>query len=128
MSGGDELIGGSTVSARAATLPDPILFPLFPDVPLYRFDVTLDGVPFTLRLDYSGREDRWYLAVYDAQGVKVRSGMKVTSNWNTLRQCQNEGRPAGVLVFSDPRRPDSAAPAFAELGRRVLLFYFPGAA
>lgn len=108
------------------SLPDPILLPLFVDTPLYTERVTLDGVEFTLRFDYSGREDRWYFAVYDAAGAKVRSGMKITSNWNTLRLCQNEGRPAGVIVFSDPRAPNTAAPSFAELGRRVLLFYLPG--
>lgn len=109
------------------SLPDPILFPLFPDVPLYTMRVTLDGETFTLRFDYSGREDRWYLTVIDATGARVRSGMKITTNWNTLRLCQRGNRPKGILMFADPRRADAPAPAFADLGRSVALYYFPGA-
>lgn len=109
------------------SLPDPLEIPLFPDVPLYTERVTLDGSEYTLRFDYSGREDRFYLSVFDASGAAVRRGMKVTSNWNTLRLCQTSNRPPGVLFFSDPRAADTDAPGFAELGRRVRCFYFPGA-
>ena len=106
-------------------MADPVEIPLYPDVPLYTETVNLDGVDYLLRFDYSAKEDRWFLSVFSAAGAPLRLGVKVLSGWNTLRLCRITGRPPGLLFASDPRSPTADAPGFADLGRRVRLFYFP---
>jgi len=104
--------------------------PLFPEVSSYTETVPLDGVDFKLSFDWNGREDRWYLSLYDSVGVPVRTGMKVTPNWDLLVGCVAANRPAGKLAFLDARLVgfgSREAPGFASLGREVKLVYFSGA-
>lgn len=108
-------------------LSDPVQIPIFSDTPLYTQRVTLNGSEFLLRFDYSGKEDRWYLSVFDAAGIAVRRGVKVIPNWDALRLVATETKPRGILFFADGSRGAKSAPAFADLGRRVALFYFPEA-
>lgn len=106
-------------------LSDPVALPLFVDTPLYTERVTLNGREFLLRFDFTAKEDRWYLSIFDAAGVAVRRGIKIIPQWDMLRLCADERQPRGVVFFADLRGSGSAAPAFADLGRRVALFYFP---
>lgn len=109
----------------AKLLADPIAIPLFADAPLYTERVTLNGAEFLLRFDYTAKEDRWYLSIFDVAGVAVRRGIKILPQWDMLRLCADERQPRGILFFADLRGSGRAAPAFADLGRRVALFYFP---
>lgn len=102
---------------------------LFAGSPLHEQRVTLGGEDFVLRFDYSEREDRWYLSVYDAAGASVRRGMKVNCNWDVLRMGSATNRPAGALVFLDTtrNRDSGEAPTFGEFGRTVKLGYLSNA-
>lgn len=91
--------------------------------------VTLDGVEFALRFDYSGREDRWYLSVSVANtGEQVRRGMKVQANWDLLRLSVHPSRPPGALLFLDVRREAGSieSPGLYSFGRTVKLVYLSG--
>lgn len=109
-------------------LDDPKQIQLFPDTPLYTMRATLNGQAYTLRFDYAQREDRWYLSLYDAAGLPIRKGIKITSNVSTLRLTAFDARaPKGFLTFSDVTAETGGAgepPAYADLGRRVTLLYF----
>lgn len=106
-----------------------IEIPLFPETPLYDMTVTLDGSDYRLLFDWNGREDRWYLSLFDSAGSAVRRGMKVVPNWDLLYGCVYQNRPPGKLVFLDARTRAglNEAPNFQELGREVRLAYFSGA-
>lgn len=105
-------------------LNDPQTIPLFPDTPLYTMRVSLNGREFTLRFDYSQREDRWFLSLYDSAGSPIRKGIKITPNVSALRLARHDPRtPRGLLAFSDTT-PRIEAPGFADLGRRISLVYF----
>lgn len=95
------------------------------DTPLYTIEVALDGVRFTLRFDYSAREDRYYLSVYDADGAAVRRGLKVLPNVALLRLVRVDNRPASELVFWVPasKGADDVPPNYEALGRSVQLTY-----
>lgn len=95
--------------------------PLFPDQPSYQMKVTLSGVSFVLALDYNGRNDRWYLSVYDSLGNAIELRRKARINWPMLRRTVNAGRPKGVLLFFDAS--SDLPPGFSDLGRRVHLVY-----
>lgn len=105
-----------------------IEIPLFPETPLYDMTVTLDGVDFRLQFDWNGREDRWYLSIFDSTGAGIRRGLKVVPNWDLLGGCVALTRPEGKLFFLDSRtRGAQEAPNFYELGREVRLVYASGA-
>lgn len=92
-------------------------------VPLYDLRVNLGGSEFSLRFDYSEKEDRWYVAVRDANDAPVVSGRKVVPNTNLLATATGENRPRGLLFVNGP----AVAPGFAELGRTHFLFWAPSA-
>lgn len=93
--------------------------------PSYTQRVTLEGVEYGLRFDYSAREDRYYLTVQDAAGADLRRGIKVTPNANVLRLYAGASGPPGVVIFVDKRPTDAGgdAPGFADLGVSVTLGY-----
>jgi hypothetical protein len=90
------------------------------DVPLYTLRLTLEGSEFVLRFDYNGKEDRWYLSVYDGDANPIRRGVKIVVNQNVLRQCVHAGKPKGLLIFFGEENP-----TFSALGRIVKLYYLP---
>jgi hypothetical protein len=103
--------------------------PLFPDNPSYSMRVPLSGTDFILRLDYSGRQDCWYLDVSDANAAPIVLGMKIICDWPIMRKCRLPTRPVGQLIFTDLTSQGQStgvpglAPKFADLGRRVALYY-----
>lgn len=109
------------------TLPSTF-FQLPVDLPCFDSTITLGGVSFGLRLDWNGREDRWYLSLYDAAGAAVVRGRKVTPNVDMLRGVSWDNAPPGVLCFLARVGTDAAleAPGFKDLGRTVKLCYFEG--
>lgn len=100
---------------------------LFPETPLYEYRVSLSGREYRIRVDYNGREDRWYLYLLDAAGALVAGPMKVVCGRDMLGHDRWKADcPAGQLIAIDmagsPASP-GASPTWAELGRRVRLFY-----
>lgn len=107
-------------------LLEPDTISLFPDTPLYTMRVSMNGVDYTLRFDYSQREDRWYLSLYAIDGSLIRSGVKIVPSVpGVLRLFRHDARtPKGLLMFADPTSTEAEAPGFSALGRRVILLYF----
>jgi hypothetical protein len=93
----------------------------------YSFRTTLDGVDYQLELDWSSREERWYLSVLSAEGQLLSGRTKVLSNWPMLRYYHHRvGVPAGELIAVNTGSND-APPGLYELGigARCELTYFP---
>ena len=95
-------------------------------VPLFTQSVTLEGKDLVLRFDYNGREDRWYLDVRDEAGELVVGAVKVRCGQDLLAKARARAVLEGFLVALDlagtPASP-GAPPGYADLGRRVRLFY-----
>jgi hypothetical protein len=99
-----------------------IELPLFVDTPRYTMTVLLSGVSFGLLYDYNGREDRWYVSVFEADGVTpVWRSRKIVPGVPPLLRCRTTNRPAGTIFYSGQSDP----PRFAELGRTVRCLYDP---
>lgn len=100
---------------------------LFPDTPNYEYRLTLSHREYVLRVDWNGREDRWYLELLDANKKPISGRRKIVCGKPLLRHCHNNPScPPGDIVAVDERgSADSpgAAPSFQELGRRVKLQY-----
>lgn len=99
----------------------PTSIPLPLDTPRVQFSVSLDGSDYTLRLDYSEREDRWFLDVLTAAGAVVVAGVKLVASWPPLRGVVGRGRPPGMLFVVCA---NGEAPTFSTLGRSDSLLYY----
>jgi hypothetical protein len=101
---------------------DALAFPLFADIPRYTLDVTLDGTVFHLLFDWNGREDRWYLSVYESDGkTPVLLSRKIVPYLPVFLRCKNANRPKGELFFYGV----TSAPGFAAMGRTLKMGYQP---
>jgi hypothetical protein len=107
---------------------DPLEIPLSVETPLYLFRVTLDGREYVIRLDWNGREKRWYLDIGISESSWIRRGIKLVPNWPLLHRVSNKNKPPGHLFAIDLGTPSGDAPEFSDLGQRVKLFYFPAKA
>lgn len=100
--------------------------PLPLDIPLFTQTVTLEGKDLSMRFDYNGREDRWYLDVRDEDGELVVGAVKVRCGQDLLAKARARAVLEGYVLALDLAATDTnpgAPPAFADLGRRVRLFY-----
>lgn len=104
-----------------------LTLPILVDVPLYEYRLTLSGREYALRVDYNGREDRWSLTLFDAAGVPISGRRKIVCGKPLLRHCHHlPSCPPGEIFAADKRgtaAAPGAAPALADLGRRVTLYY-----
>lgn len=103
---------------------------LFPEEPLHEQKVVLSGREYTIRTDYNGREDRWFIYLCDASGTMVSGPMKIVCGKPLLRYARwKPSCPPGELIAIDPsgtRESPGDPPTWADLGRRVRLFYDNG--
>jgi hypothetical protein len=86
--------------------------------------MTLDGLSYTLDFAWNGREEAWYLGIYDATGAPLVLSRKIVTNRPLLKRLRFiTGLPAGELFASDPSGQIDAA-GYDELGTAVKLIYF----
>lgn len=82
----------------------------------YTFRTTLDGSDYLFELDWSTREERWYLSLYDVTGALLCGRVKLVPNWPLLRYVHHRsGMPSGelaVVTSSERKQP----PGLYELG------------
>ena len=99
-----------------------VVVPSRGDIANYDQTVELDGVAYTLKFRYNGRDSAWYLSIHDATGP-LRCGLKLVPNYALLRSlAASERRPLGDLIALDSRAVP-LPPAMAELGTVVKLVY-----
>lgn len=96
--------------------------PVVPDYRNYSFEVELDGETFTLEFYYNARDEAYYMSVYDAFGVAVVQGRKLTDRSFPLYGVRTENRPAGTIYLSDPAHINRP-PVVGELGDDFELIY-----
>jgi hypothetical protein len=93
-----------------------------PEIRNYEYETELDGVVFRLRLKFNSRDSAWYLSIF-REGVEVRSGIKVVSDWDILRAWSDtENRPAGSILAVNLGE-ETSVPGESELGSRLPFVY-----
>lgn len=104
----------------------PVTIPLRPDLLHYEMQVSLDETVYTLELQWSGREEAWYLNVRTEAGEPIYSGIKVVVDHPLGMRCRDVRFPPGMLVAHDTTgaRQD---PGIEDLGARVQLLYHEAA-
>lgn len=102
----------------------PVIIPVFPNEPLYNEKVRLEGSDYIFRFDWAGREDRYYMSIYDASNNPLLLGVKVIANWSLLENhAFNANLPPGTLMAIDTESGGSP-PVYEDFGTRVRLFYW----
>jgi hypothetical protein len=96
------------------------------DISVYSEAVELDNVIYTLRFTFNVRSNHWYLDVYDIDGLPLREGVKLVSNFPLTTTWIQQGRPDGEFVAANPSSDDD--PDRDTLGASSVLVYNEGGA
>lgn len=96
------------------------------DLSVYDFTVELDSVVFTIIMIYNVRAGHWFFSVLDLDGVPLREGIKLVSNWELTSTWVQQGRPDGALLAANPENDDD--PDLDTLGTTSVLVYNEGGA
>jgi hypothetical protein len=88
----------------------------------YEMVITLDGVAFRVGLDYSTREECWYMWISDLSGNLLVSAVKVVEATDLFFGFTSEDLPAGTL-FCTSLNGDPGPPGLLDLGQNFGLFY-----
>jgi len=92
--------------------------------------VTLDDRDYTLSLEWSQREAKWYLALADQDENPILRGIKVVADYPLLTLAKWDARcPPGQLIANDTSG-QGLDPGFADMtgaSPRVVLTYVTGA-
>lgn len=91
----------------------------------YQLEVALDNLTFRLAFKFNSRDEAWYMTVLDANGVRLRAGIKLVSEWSHLRLWQDFAvRPAGAIVTLNLNILSKLSKAaLDQLGTDVLFLY-----
>jgi len=90
--------------------------------PVYDYTITLSEVEYRVVLVYRKRGDRWYLYLYDADGVALLLGKKLSVDVPLLETYHIAGLPPGELALWDTANSDTECGEL-DLGTRCLLIY-----
>ncbi len=100
----------------------PGIIPIDGELGYQSLQVTLDGVEYTIELDWNMRDSRWYLSLLAADGTDLVRGVAVTVDAPLLRRFVG-GFPPGDLMALDTTEAGAEITAMEELGVRVQLVY-----
>lgn len=106
----------------------PQVLPITPSLPSSRVGTVLDGVPFILEIYWNGREEAWYMHVFDGEGEIIRHGIKIVLGAFLGRRTADPRYPAGFLVAADLSGEGRDA-GFDDLGTpanggRVVVYFY----
>lgn len=93
-----------------------------PGTPLFDMRVTLNGTDFILKFDWADRESRFYMSIFDANGIVITAGIKLISGWPLLTRETLPNAPQGNFVVVDP---ENEPPQLADFGLRSTLCWLP---
>lgn len=89
----------------------------------YEMVVVLDGVAYRIGLDYSTREECWYLWISDMDRNMLVSGVKVVEAADLFFGFTSDELPPGVLFCSVTKAGTAGPPGLNDLGTSFSLFY-----
>jgi hypothetical protein len=93
----------------------------------FTIQADLDGVTFTLDIIWNSRDGYWYLSIETPNGTPILAGQKAVVSYPIgWHQYYNPAMPTGNLQWIDTTG-QGLDPGYADIGARVLLYYFDAA-
>ncbi len=105
---------------------DIVGIPVEPNVPFQRFQVELDAVIYGFEFRWNHRAATWTMCLYDAEGVLLDAGIRLTFGGFLLRTPRPLTLPPGELFLVDARN-GAGDPTLETLGTQVELVYLTAA-
>ncbi len=102
-----------------------LLIPTDTESALYEFRTTIENDEYLITIDYSQREDRYYMSLALGDGSVLVRYWKLVPGIPLGPRVADRRMPGGAfVVFTNSQ--DKSAPGFGELGedRRCQLLYF----
>jgi hypothetical protein len=101
----------------------PTQLPFIPSEFNYRVNSVVDGVEYIFDVRWNGRDEAWYMDLYDVDEDPIRTGMKIVLGSLIGRRSVDPRYPAGAFVASDLSNSGTDA-TFDDLGVRVVVFFY----
>lgn len=98
--------------------------PIKPEGAHFGLTLELDGRTYGLSFRWNDRLEQWCLDVFDGDGGRLVSGVRVVVGVPLLQRFRDPRLPQGLLAAVDTDG-GNLDPGFADLGRRVVLSYAP---
>lgn len=95
------------------------------DLTHYKLSVDLDGKSFTIELRWSPRASAWFMALGDAEGTPLLTGIRVVVDTFFFSRYRDASFPLGD-IFAYDTSSQQEDPGETDLGRRVMLLYLSG--
>lgn len=101
-----------------------LIIPAYTNTPHYQIRVQLEGVDYLLRFDWSAREGRFYMSIYDQDETPLLFNVKVLANASLITRKHYDDRlPPGEIMAVDTES-GGIPPSLDDFGERVQLYYF----
>lgn len=93
--------------------------------PILEVTTELSEVTYTLILRWDDRIEAWYLDLFDADGLPIARGTRLTSNYLLYNDLRDSRLPPGRIALINPNSNEPCG--FDDLGPKCFLVYFePG--
>lgn len=102
-----------------------IVLPAFPQLPAYRYTITLEGSEYQLRFYWLQRSRSWYMDILEVDGTELATGMRLTVLWPMTIRKRDPRLPPGQFLCvcrEDVTRDISAQ---SDLGSTHFVAYYP---
>lgn len=99
------------------------ILPIDGEFSRFAVDVPLDGEDFTLSFSWNTRDSRWYLAVSDAAGVELATGVPLVIDTPLLQKFADARMPSGWLMVYDTTDQGGEIVEQEDLGSKVQVVY-----
>lgn len=98
-----------------------LTLPTTDEAEAFTFEVSLEGTLYLFALAWNARDSAWYMAISDADGAPIATGIRVVVDWPLLKGVADSRRPPGEIFALDTT--GTGDPGLADLGGRVSLIY-----
>lgn len=106
----------------------PLVLPFVLDAAYQSMEVALEGVSYRIAYAWNRRTASWYLSISTAEGTALVSGLRMVLDWPLLEQHRaREPRLPPGRLFAFAIDGGEGEAGFADMGRRVKLFYYTAA-
>lgn len=118
------IYGGANTVTPETSQVTPQEIPVNSDLPAQKFQTSMAGEPYEMKLAWNTREEAWGMGIATPAGDPIIEGVKVVPNYELLDQFADERLPKGYLVALDSTKRKDTIGRY-DLGDTVPLVFVP---